>query len=113
MMLTICDRSPDFLTPYLRYQCLVFVGDALFQLRQYRRAEQTYMKALHVRKSATNKGTEAKKFAIIIGPAAEVNVKFQLYKCLCELRRYHEALGVLESIPAKMRTPKVHVALFV
>lgn len=44
--------------------------------------------------------------------ASDVDIKYQIYACLANLKNPQEALQVLQSIPGKQRTPKVKYKYF-
>ena len=41
----------------------------------------------------------------------EAEIRFRLHKCLVKQEKYPEAVGVLESIKDRLRTPKIRAAL--
>ena len=39
------------------------------------------------------------------------DIRFQVHLCQMQMRQHQQALNTLQSIPAKQRTPRVHMAL--
>ncbi len=106
------ERRPDCMPVVARYQTAIYYADSLFQLGQFKKAEQIYMKALHLRKNTVNKSLESKKSAATgMDFITEAEVKFRLQKCLRGQEKYQEAIGVIESIPVRNRSPKIKAAL--
>ena len=42
---------------------------------------------------------------------SDVDIKYQIYSCFMKMKNWQEALQILQSIPAKQRTPKVNLIL--
>ncbi|XP_054707441.1 anaphase-promoting complex subunit 7-like [Uloborus diversus] len=110
MILTVGENTPEMLTFTMKYQTLVYYADSLVSLKEYKKAESLYRKALQLKKSlAKNKG---KTQPFPQGEVtSEVDVKFKAHQCLVNLKQYPQAIALLETISAKQRTPSVNMAL--
>ncbi|XP_060074596.1 anaphase-promoting complex subunit 7-like [Ylistrum balloti] len=112
VVITLCDNSTDveLLTLQQRYQCMVYYGNALYNMSQYLKAEDTYKKAIILRKGLNKSKVKG-------GPpchmelTSEVEVKYKMYQCLLQQKQYKEAMSVLEGISSRQRNPKIHLAL--
>ncbi|ESO97919.1 hypothetical protein LOTGIDRAFT_181978 [Lottia gigantea] len=110
VVLTLCDNNTEaeLLSPSQKYQCLVYLGDSLLQLAEYKKSEFMYRKALVFKKTINKtKG----KCGTVMDITSDVEVKCRLYNCLTKMDQDKEALNVLESINSKQRNSKVNSAL--
>ncbi|GFO35932.1 anaphase-promoting complex subunit 7 [Plakobranchus ocellatus] len=98
----------DILTLPQKYQSLVYYGDALYQLGEYKKAESAYTRCLMLRK-APNKAKMKSLSSTEL--TSEVDVQYKIYQCLHKTKQDAEALSTLESINTKKRTARVHLAL--
>lgn len=108
LVLTLSDQNSDLLTLAQKYQCIVYYANALYQLKEYRKSESMYRKALLLKK-VINK-TKGKGIAHV-EITSEVEVKYKIHLCHCQLKQYQEAINVLEGIIAKKRNAKINLAL--
>eukprot|EP00057_Strongylocentrotus_purpuratus_P020879 XP_011675353.1 PREDICTED: anaphase-promoting complex subunit 7 [Strongylocentrotus purpuratus] len=111
---TACEQNTELLTVAERYQLLVFYADALYEEQECKRAEGMYRKALQLKKMINKskvKGQTQTSQQPDDNLPSELDVRFRIYQCHNILKNHREALAVLESIPAKMREPKVNMAL--
>ncbi|XP_076453110.1 anaphase-promoting complex subunit 7-like isoform X1 [Babylonia areolata] len=92
-----------------KYQCLVYYGNAFYQLGEYRKAVKMFKKSLLLRKAINKAKGKCGSTAQEILP--EVEVKYRLYQCHMKLKENLDALQVLESISSKQRTGKINLAL--
>ncbi|XP_072163719.1 anaphase-promoting complex subunit 7-like [Diadema setosum] len=110
---TASEQNSDLLTVAERYQLLAFYADALYEEQEYKRAEGMYRKALQLKKMLNK--TKVKGSTQTSQPddslPSELDVRFRIYQCHNQLKNHREAIAVLESIPAKLREPKVNMAL--
>ncbi|XP_037092477.1 anaphase-promoting complex subunit 7-like [Pollicipes pollicipes] len=95
--------------PVHKYQTLVYSANSLFQLRDIKRAEAFYKKALQYRKSLAK--VKGKQLEFPKDCTSEIDVKYQLHLCYVHQKQFFQATGILESVPAKQRTVKVNMAL--
>ncbi|KAJ8311986.1 hypothetical protein KUTeg_009359 [Tegillarca granosa] len=70
IVLTLCDNNLDteVLTLPQKYQCMVFYGNALYQLTEYMKAEDSL--------------------------TSDVDVKYKIYLCLSQMKQYRESMSV-------------------
>lgn len=112
LSLSINDHNADFMSAQERCQILVYVADSSYHLKEYRKAESIYRKALQMKKALIKnrvKGpTTIPASGILI---SDIDVKYQIYLCHIELKQFPQAIAVLETIPGKQRTSKVNMAL--
>ncbi|XP_052265985.1 anaphase-promoting complex subunit 7-like isoform X1 [Dreissena polymorpha] len=114
ILMTICDSQSETEVPSIsqKYQCLVYHGNALFHLGEYTKAEETYKRALLLRKAINNvKGKTPVPSIASNELTSDVEVKFKIYLCLMQSKQYKEAMSVLEGISTRQRTAKVNLAL--
>ncbi|KAL3857415.1 hypothetical protein ACJMK2_012089 [Sinanodonta woodiana] len=113
--LTLCDNSSgetEVLTLTQKYQTMVFCGNAHYQLAEYLKAEDIYLKALQLRKALNkNKGKTTCPQQGNMEMTSEVEVKYKVYQCLVRLKQHREAMTILEGISTKQRTAKINLAL--
>lgn len=98
----------EILTLPQKYQSLVYYGDALYQLGEYKKAESAYSRCLMLRKMPNK--TKIKSSAAT-ELTSEVDVQFKIYQCLHKTNQNAEALSTLESINTKKRTARINMAL--
>jgi len=112
VVLSMIDGNPggdaEILSLPQKYQSLIYYGDALYQLGEYKKAESILMRSLLVRKSLDKSKV---KTVSSVELTAEVDVKYKIYQCLYKMKQYAEALQVLENINTKKRTPRINLAL--
>ncbi|GIY82578.1 anaphase-promoting complex subunit 7 [Caerostris extrusa] len=111
MMLTAAsESSSDMLTFSTKYQTYVYYADSLYQLKEFKRAEGIYKKAIQLRKSFSK--TKGKTPTLPAGEVtSEVDIKYKMHLCLVSLKQYSQAIAILDTIPAKQRTPCINMAL--
>ncbi|GFU10345.1 anaphase-promoting complex subunit 7 [Nephila pilipes] len=110
MILTLSDSNSEVLTYSTKYQTFVFYGDALLNLKEFRKAETMFKKALQFRKSLAKTKGKAQPFPQ--GEvSSEVDVKYKAHLCLVNMKQYSQAASILDSIPAKQRNPCINMAL--
>ncbi|XP_077996045.1 anaphase-promoting complex subunit 7-like [Glandiceps talaboti] len=113
LVLSASEHNPDVLTMPQKYQVQVWYGDALYEEGDCHRAEMVYKRALQIKRVLNRSRVRGVQSTNTTDPDLpnEVDVKYRIHECHCRLKRLKEAVGVLESIPAKHRTPKVNMAL--
>lgn len=110
MLLTVSESSPDLLTFATKYQTYVYYADALVSLKEYKKAEAMYRRALQLKKSLAKSKGKAQPFSQ--GEVtSEVDIKYKAHLCLVNLKQHAQAIALLESISAKQKTPCVNMAL--
>ncbi|KAG8226887.1 hypothetical protein J437_LFUL005646, partial [Ladona fulva] len=109
-VLSVSDHNPEIISISNKFKTYVHYGDSLYSLGQYRKAENVYRKALQFKKSLIKcKGAklqENHKETI-----SDIDIKYQIHLCLLNLKQNHQAIGVLQTIPGKQRSPKINMAL--
>ncbi|XP_015793874.1 anaphase-promoting complex subunit 7 [Tetranychus urticae] len=97
----------DNLLPQKEYQIYIYLGDAYFHEGDYCKAEKSYQFALDLRKTfAKNKKKSQNSWLIDV--ASEVDIKCKLSQCYLKMNQISNATWILESIPQKQRTAKIH-----
>lgn len=94
----------------------VHYAEALLLLDQAQKAETTYMRALQLRKSFSKQPSQDSDRRIASPPktsaeSSEAEAKFHLAESLIRQSKLSEAIGVLDSIPARQRTAKASMTL--
>ncbi|XP_014206498.1 anaphase-promoting complex subunit 7 [Copidosoma floridanum] len=113
LVLSLSDHNNEILPACTKFLVYVYCADSHFYLGKFKRAESLYKKSLQVRKCLLkSKGSSAKlnlegRKEIV----SDVDIKYQIYACLMKLKNHQEALQILQSIPGKLRTAKVNMAL--
>lgn len=111
LMLSINDPTPNDLsnTP-TKFQMMVYYADSLYHMKEYRKAENIYRKALQLKKILVkNKGKMQSVPNVDL--TSDIDIKYQLHLCHTNLKQFSQAIGVLESIPGKQRTTCINMAL--
>ncbi|XP_018321231.1 anaphase-promoting complex subunit 7 [Agrilus planipennis] len=111
LTVTVCEQKPDFATPSQKFQLHVYYAEALFHVERYEIAEKNYSQALQTRKYMTKIKSSSNKNIDELKLMTDTEIKFKMYKCYIKLKRFLNAIEILESIPARNRTPKVNMAL--
>ncbi|CAH1963459.1 unnamed protein product [Acanthoscelides obtectus] len=90
---------------------LLYYGDALYQTRQYQQAEHYYRQALQMRKNSLKKSKNHKINDNHNDIPSDVDIKYKIHLCLVALKQASAAKEILQTIPARMLTPKINMAL--
>jgi len=111
---TLANHNPQLLSQAQLCQLHIYQGDALLDMKEWRRAESEYLAAQQVRKqlvkSRALRSPDASSPEATV-PTCEVDVKFKLHQCYVALGQPNQAVNILQSIVAKQRTAKVSMAL--
>jgi len=110
LLLSASDRNPELLSPNVKVQILVYYGDSLYHTREYKKAESIYRIGLQMKKTLTKVKEKVQGMPQTEG-TSEIDIKYQIHLCHSQLKQSAQAIAMLESIPAKQRTPKVNMAL--
>ncbi|GAB2266466.1 Anaphase-promoting complex subunit 7, partial [Dionaea muscipula] len=109
--------------PSLKAENLVFLGDALFREREYRRAIHMYKQALQLYKISPKQNTPTLRSSLsasnrspspssVNGSVINENeVKFKVASCHCQLSESKAALIEMEGIPYKARSLPMHLMM--
>ncbi|XP_044272274.1 anaphase-promoting complex subunit 7 [Tribolium madens] len=112
LALSASDQKPECLPPLQKFQLLLLYADSLYETQQYAQSENLYRQALQLRKhllknkSMSNKITESQPEL-----SSDVEIRFKIHKCCMALKQVNEAIEMLQSIQARLRTPKINMAL--
>ncbi|EFA09646.1 anaphase-promoting complex subunit 7 [Tribolium castaneum] len=112
LALSASEQKPDFLPPLQKFQVMLLYADSLYETQQFAQSESLYRQALQLRKhllktkSMSNKITESQPEL-----ASDVEIRFKIHKCCMALKQVNGAIEMLQSIQARLRTPKVNMAL--
>ncbi|KAF5206402.1 Anaphase-promoting complex subunit [Thalictrum thalictroides] len=106
-------------SPHVKAENLVFLGDALFGEKEYRRAMCTYKQALQHCKILPKQNTTCRSSlsrssspnSINVSAINENEVKFKITLCHCALSENRAALAEMESIPSKARTLRMNLTM--
>jgi len=98
---SICD-------PKDKYMLYYYYGNSAYYLNDYKLAENLYNKALQMNKSNLR---PKPKTVLSADCETDVTIKYNLHACLMRSKKLQEAFSILDSIPAKQRTPKILLAL--
>uniref|UniRef100_A0A0B7A0N2 Anaphase-promoting complex subunit 7 n=1 Tax=Arion vulgaris TaxID=1028688 RepID=A0A0B7A0N2_9EUPU len=102
-----CDAGEILSLPQ-KYQSLIYYGDSLYQLGQYKKAETVFMRCLLLRKTLNKSKIKTISSTEL---TTEVDVRYKIYQCFHKMKQNTEALSILESINTKKRTSRVNLAL--
>ncbi len=103
----------DALAPKQLYCVQAMLAEAYMECKEFRRAETLFKDALLTKKElAKGKGPSSSK-AIDDGEKmfSEVTLKFKLHLCYVEMGSSSLAIEILQTVPAKQRTPKLNMAM--
>ncbi|PIA44505.1 hypothetical protein AQUCO_01700244v1 [Aquilegia coerulea] len=106
-------------SPHVKAENLVFLGDALFGEKEYRRAIYTYKQALQHCKILPKQNTACRTSlsrssspnSINVSAINENEVKFKIILCHCALSENRAALAEMEGIPSKARTLRMNLTM--
>ncbi|XP_023312320.1 anaphase-promoting complex subunit 7-like [Anoplophora glabripennis] len=112
LALTIGEQKPDTFTLLMKFQITLYYADALYSIQQFFQAENLYRQALQMRKNilikknSNNKITENQNEV-----ASDVDIKYKIHLCCLALKQKKAAGEILQMVSARLRTPKVNMAL--
>ncbi|PRQ39109.1 putative tetratricopeptide-like helical domain-containing protein [Rosa chinensis] len=109
-------------TPHLKADSLVLLGDSLFREREFRRAIHTYKQALQVCKLISKTNPTSSRSSLVSNRSSSPNVfnisginenevKFKIASCQCALSEYGAALAEMDNIPSKMRNLQMNLLM--
>ncbi|RZF49231.1 hypothetical protein LSTR_LSTR014457 [Laodelphax striatellus] len=111
MVSTATEHNPQMMSMADKLQMLIYYGDSLFHLGQYRLADSVYRHAIQFRKSIIKSKSTTKINENNRDIVSDVDIKYQMHLCAVKLNQLDEAIRILQSIFAKQRTPKINMAL--
>ncbi|XP_061991086.1 anaphase-promoting complex subunit 7 [Rosa rugosa] len=109
-------------TPHLKADSLVLLGDSLFREREFRRAIHTYKQALQLCKNISKTNPTLSRSSLVSNRSSSPNVfnvsginenevKFKIASCHCALSEYGAALAEMDNIPSKMRNLQMNLLM--
>ncbi|KAJ8920240.1 hypothetical protein NQ315_011901 [Exocentrus adspersus] len=112
LALTIGEQKPESFTLLIKLQITLYYADALYNTQQYFQAENLYRQALQMRKNIIiKKSTNNKMSDSQNEVASDVDIKYKIHLCCLALKQKKAAGEILQMISARLRTPKVNMAL--
>ncbi|XP_055614250.1 anaphase-promoting complex subunit 7 [Uranotaenia lowii] len=112
MILSVFETNRAILAPQQHFYTLIYYAESLYQEHQYREAEGIFRQALQAKRLLPKAKSPGGK--VIENPTdifSEVEIKFKTAKCLIEIKRFRDAIVVLQSLSIKQRTAKVNMLL--
>ncbi|KAF5291187.1 hypothetical protein FQA39_LY14429 [Lamprigera yunnana] len=111
LAISIFDQKQDASVQYIKFQLYVYYAEALYNTQQYLTAENMYVSALQIRKGIMKSKSTSKMYEGDKEFFSDINIKYKIHLCCLKLKRSQKAIEVLQSISARMRTPKINMAL--
>lgn len=112
LALTIGEQKPDSFTLLMKFQITLYYADALYNIQQFFQAENLYRQALQMRKNILIKKTSNNKMTENQNEvASDVDIKYKIHLCCLALKQKKAAGEILQMISARLRTPKINMAL--
>ncbi|XP_055642307.1 anaphase-promoting complex subunit 7 [Toxorhynchites rutilus septentrionalis] len=112
LILAIYENNKVILTPQQHFSTLIYYAESLFQDNEFREAEVIYRQALQAKRMLSKTKSSENKITENSSPIfSEVEIKYKTAKCLIEIKRFRDAIVVLQSLSMKQRTPKVNMLL--
>lgn len=87
-----------------------YFAESLYHSKEYKHAEERYLKSLEFKKvnvTSRRKTSTSSHLDFIL----EADIKYQIHLCRLERKEISQAILILEEIPTKQRTSKVHSSL--
>lgn len=106
-------QKPDTVSLPMKLQIILYYADALYNSHHYLQAENLYRQALQLRKNIlfktknSNHKISDNQNEII----SDADVKYKIHLCCIALKQKTAAAEILQMISARMRTPKINMAL--
>lgn len=91
-----------------KYMIYYLFGNAAFNLREYKLAENMFNKALQINKSNLRPKPKTQSS---VDCETDILIKYNLHLCLMYEKKYQEAFAILDSILPKQRTAKILLAI--
>lgn len=95
----------------MKLQFYLYHADSLFNVDEHAQAETIYRQILHLKKYMHKTKSTPKQPEFPNDIISDVEVKYKIHLCCMKQNLKHSAVEVLESIQARLRTPKVNMAL--
>lgn len=106
-------QKPDTVTLPMKLQIILYYADALYNNHQYLQAENLYRQALQFRKNILfkSKNSNHKINDNQNEMISDADVKYKIHLCCIALKQKTAAAEILQMISARLRTPKMNMAL--
>ncbi|CAH1170860.1 unnamed protein product [Phaedon cochleariae] len=112
LALSIGEQKLDTYTLPTKLQVTLYYADALYHTQQYLQAENLYRQGLQIRKNILSKVKNSNKIAEVQNEiASDVDIKFKIHMCCIALKQKSAAVEILQMVSARLRTPKINMAL--
>lgn len=96
---------------HMKLQFHLYHADSLFNLEEYVQAESVYRQILQLKKYISKAKSTSKLPELQNDITNDVEIKYKVYLCCMKQKLKHNAIEVLESIQARLRNPKINMAL--
>lgn len=110
LILAVHENNRNILHPQEHFQTLVYYAESLYQEHQYREAEGVFRQALQAKRILPKGKSPAGKL-LEVAIFSEVEIKYKTARCLIEIKRFRDAIVILQSLSIKQRTPKINMLL--
>lgn len=104
-------QSGTIFSPLQEHLLNYYYAESLFQAKDFKRAEERYLKCLEVRKASVSTSRRKTSTSSPLDFVPEADVKYQIHLCRVERKDVSQAILVLEEIPVKQRNGRVNSAL--
>lgn len=130
LSVTIFEHNPEYTAVGPKLQLYLYYADSLFNLQEYVYAESIYRKIIQMKKYLSKNKNAVKTsdahvsfiglvikqwlkihFQPQIDAINDVDIKYKVYLCCMKQKQRQQAIEVLQSIQARLRTPKINMAL--
>lgn len=95
----------------MKLQFNLYHADSLFNIEEYVQAEAVYRQILQLKKYMLKTKNTPKLPDLQNDVISDVEIKYKIYQCCMKQKLKHNAIEILESIQARLRTAKVNMAL--
>lgn len=109
---TLLQNERSLATPEIEYNVLLFHANSCYQEKQYRMAIKQFNAALLMRKFMSRyKNAHLTTIESTYEHFGETETRYRLAMCHKHLGENSQAISALQALPAKGRSPKVHLLL--
>lgn len=115
LILAVYENNRSILSQQQHFCTLIYYAESLFHMSEYREAEGVYRQALQAKRMLPKTKSPASK-QVSETPSdifSEVEIKYKTAKCLIEIKRFRDAIVMLQSLTIKQRSaaPKISMLL--
>lgn len=114
LILAIYEHNRSILTQQQHFYTLIYYAESLFHMSEFREAEGVYRQALQAKRMLPKTKSPAGKVSDTPSDIfSEVEIKYKTAKCLIEIKRFRDAIVMLQSLTIKQRSaaPKISMLL--